>query len=75
MDATVEAFDASRIGIDETYRPLPCLYFAFMSIWFISACSWTINTYKNRHFQANKLQWALSVPLIKALQLTLSFLF
>ncbi|KAL7191259.1 hypothetical protein ACSBR2_023352 [Camellia fascicularis] len=76
MDATVETFDASRIGIDETYRPLPCLYFAFMSIWFVSACSWTINTYKNRHFQANKLQWTLaSVPLIKALQLTLSFLF
>ncbi|GMP34940.1 hypothetical protein CsSME_00007596 [Camellia sinensis var. sinensis] len=76
MDATDETFDASRIGIDETYRPLPCLYFAFMSIWLVSACSWTINTYKNRHFQANKLQWTLaSVPLIKALQLTLSFLF
>ncbi|KAF7124711.1 hypothetical protein RHSIM_Rhsim12G0201900 [Rhododendron simsii] len=80
-------------SIDEAYRPLPCLYLAFTSIWFVSTFFWTFNTYKNRHFQlvynllslvchffgleqANKLQWTLaSVPLIKALQLTLSFLF
>uniref|UniRef100_A0A2N9ID05 THH1/TOM1/TOM3 domain-containing protein n=1 Tax=Fagus sylvatica TaxID=28930 RepID=A0A2N9ID05_FAGSY len=60
-----------RIGLNESYRPLPSLYLAFLSIWVFSACSWTINTYKNRHFQ-----WTLaSVPLIKALQLALSFLF
>ncbi|XP_058192528.1 uncharacterized protein LOC131309864 [Rhododendron vialii] len=63
-------------SIDEAYRPLPCLYLAFTSIWFVSTFFWTFNTYKNRHFQANKLQWTLAfVPLIKALQLTLSFLF
>ncbi|XP_059458638.1 uncharacterized protein LOC132188240 isoform X1 [Corylus avellana] len=67
---------AYRIGLDESYRPLPSLYLAFLSIWLVSACSWTVNTYKNRHFQTNNLQWMLaSVPLIKALQLTLSFLF
>uniref|UniRef100_A0A5B7CBG1 Transmembrane protein n=1 Tax=Davidia involucrata TaxID=16924 RepID=A0A5B7CBG1_DAVIN len=71
-----ESFGASRFGFDEAYRPLPSLYLAFMSIWFVSACSWTINTYKHRHFQTNNLQWTLaSVPLIKALQLALSFLF
>ncbi|KAA8541764.1 hypothetical protein F0562_022916 [Nyssa sinensis] len=71
-----ESFGASRFSIDEAYRPLPSLYLAFMSIWFVSACSWTINTYKNRNFQTNNLQWTLaSVPLIKALQLALSFLF
>lgn len=65
-----------HVGLDESFRPLPSLYLAFLSIWFLSACSWTINTYKNRHFRANNLQWTLaSVPLIKALQLTLSFLF
>ncbi|GMY34333.1 transmembrane protein [Fagus crenata] len=65
-----------RIGLNESYRPLPSLYLAFLSIWVFSACSWTINTYKNRHFQTNNLQWTLaSVPLIKALQLALSFLF
>ncbi|XP_062087546.1 uncharacterized protein LOC133794345 isoform X2 [Humulus lupulus] len=63
-------------GIDESYRPLPALYLAFLSIWLVSACSWTFNTYKKRHFQTNNLQWTLAiVPLIKALQLTLSFLF
>ncbi|GAV77560.1 hypothetical protein CFOL_v3_21031 [Cephalotus follicularis] len=63
-------------GVDESYRPLPALHLSFFCIWFVSACSWTINTYKNRHFQANNLQWTLAtVPLIKALQLALSFLF
>ncbi|KAG2722882.1 hypothetical protein I3843_02G125200 [Carya illinoinensis] len=73
VPASAETF---RIGLDESYRPLPSLYLAFLSIWFVSACSWTMNTYKNRHSQTNNLQWLLaSVPLIKALQLTLSFLF
>lgn len=70
----MDASDGSVL--DESYRPLPALYLAFWSIWFVSACSWTFNTYKNRHFQTNSLQWTLaSVPSIKALQLTLSFLF
>ncbi|KAJ4840233.1 hypothetical protein Tsubulata_050569 [Turnera subulata] len=65
-----------RAGLDESYRPLPSVYLALLSIWFVSACSWTFNTYKNRHFQTNNLQWALaSVPLLKALQLALAFLF
>ncbi|XP_059644268.1 uncharacterized protein LOC132286030 [Cornus florida] len=75
MDVS-ERLGAFRFGIDEAYRPLPSLYLTFMSIWFVLASSWTFNTYKNRHFQTNNLQWSLtSVPLIKALQLTLSFLF
>ncbi|XP_037493626.1 uncharacterized protein LOC105635094 [Jatropha curcas] len=65
-----------RGELDESYRPLPSVYFALLSVWLVSACSWTINTYKKRHFQMNNLQWMLaSVPLIKALQLMLSFLF
>lgn len=40
-----------RLGLDESYRPLPSLYLAFFSFWFVSACSWTFNTFKNRHFQ------------------------
>ncbi|KAM7483772.1 hypothetical protein LguiB_008355 [Lonicera macranthoides] len=68
--------ESLRSVIDEAYRPLAPLYLALMSIWVLSACSWTFNTYKNRHFQSNNLQWTLaSIPLIKALQLTLSFLF
>ncbi|AEE32763.1 putative Lung seven transmembrane receptor [Arabidopsis thaliana] len=63
-------------GVDDSYRHLPILYLTFLTIWSFSACSWTVNTFKNRHFQTNSLQWTLaSVPLIKALQLTLSFLF
>ncbi|XXG45836.1 hypothetical protein AAC387_Pa02g0812 [Persea americana] len=64
------------VAVDEAYRPLPYLYLAFLAIWFVYAFSWTINTWKKRHFQPNNLQWALAlVPLIKALQLGLSFLF
>ncbi|XP_022964205.1 uncharacterized protein LOC111464293 [Cucurbita moschata] len=64
------------IGVDESYRPLPSIYLVFSFIWLLSACSWTVNIYKNRHFQTNNLQWSLaSLPLLKALQLTLSFLF
>ncbi|XP_068638529.1 uncharacterized protein [Aristolochia californica] len=63
-------------GLDDSYRPLPFLYLGFLVIWFVSASTWMINTWRNRHFQANNLQWTLaSVPLVKALQLALSFLF
>ncbi|KAL2338043.1 hypothetical protein Fmac_012489 [Flemingia macrophylla] len=68
--------DGYGVGVDESYRTLPWLYLAFLSIWSLSASYWTAYTYKTRHFQWNNLQWALtSVPLIKALQLMLSFLF
>ncbi|XP_002515993.2 uncharacterized protein LOC8273808 isoform X2 [Ricinus communis] len=71
-----ESIGPFRVEIDESYRPLPSVYLALLSIWLVSAFSWTINTYKNRNFQTNNLQWTLtSVPLIKALQLMLSFLF
>ncbi|KAI4355604.1 hypothetical protein L6164_004361 [Bauhinia variegata] len=64
------------VGLNESYRSLPALYLVFLLIWFVSACSWTLNTYRTRHFQSNNLQWTLaSVPLIKTLQLMLSFLF
>ncbi|GAB4850234.1 hypothetical protein Ancab_029530 [Ancistrocladus abbreviatus] len=66
----------SSSELNEAYRPLPSLYLALSSIWFFSACSWALVTWKNRHFQANNLQWMIaSVPVIKTLQLVLSFLF
>lgn len=75
MDAR-ESFGGNGISLDEAYRPLPSVHFGFLLIWFFSASLWTINTWRNRHFQSTNLQWALaSIPLIKALQLCLSFLF
>ncbi|CAH9056245.1 unnamed protein product, partial [Cuscuta epithymum] len=80
----MEAFAASssgsngpgHIGIAESSIRLPLLYFSLMLVWFLSVCSWTYHTCRTRHFQINKLQWTLtSVPLIKALQLMLCFLF
>ncbi|XP_058074233.1 uncharacterized protein LOC131222983 [Magnolia sinica] len=63
-------------AVDEAYRPLPALYLGFLAIWFVTAFSWTFNTWSKRHFQPNNLQWALaSIPSIKVLQLALSFLF
>ncbi|OAY36635.1 uncharacterized protein LOC110626295 isoform X1 [Manihot esculenta] len=71
-----EGIGRFRVELDESYRPLPSVCLALLTIWLLSAFSWTINTYKNRHFQMNNLQWMLaSVPLIKAVQLMLSFLF
>ncbi|KAG5141584.1 hypothetical protein JHK82_017279 [Glycine max] len=68
--------DGYGVGVDESYSALPWLYLTFLSIWLLSACSWTVYTYKTHHSQWNNLQWTLaSVPLIKALQLMLSFLF
>lgn len=72
----MESPSSASTGIDEAYRPLPCLYFVFTLIWSFLSLSWSINAYRARSFQMNKLQWTLaSVPFIKALQLTLSFLF
>ncbi|GFP90435.1 hypothetical protein PHJA_001187400 [Phtheirospermum japonicum] len=73
---TSGAIDGSLDG-SYSYKPLTPLYFIFMVIWAFSAIAWTFNTCKNGHFQQpNKLQWMLAfVPWIKALQLSLSFLF
>ncbi|KAG5523468.1 hypothetical protein RHGRI_035315 [Rhododendron griersonianum] len=50
-------------SIDEAYRPLPCLYLAFTSIWFVSTFFWTFNTYKNRHFQVYSSSYITQLPL------------
>nr|GEZ58385.1 transmembrane receptor, eukaryota [Tanacetum cinerariifolium] len=63
-------------SINESYWPLPYLYSSFTSIWVVFSSCWIINTYVNRHFQVNNLQWTLaSVPCVKALQLAFSFFF
>ncbi|KAL9247354.1 hypothetical protein vseg_020795 [Gypsophila vaccaria] len=62
--------------VNEAYNPLPCLYLTLSCAWFVSSLFWAHTTWRNRRFQANNLQWTLaSVPLIKTLQLFLSFLF
>ncbi|KAL1551514.1 hypothetical protein AAHA92_19349 [Salvia divinorum] len=72
----METSAAAGDGVDSFYKPLPPLYSAFMTLWLLSAASWTFNTYINRRFQPNKLQWMLAtVPWIKSLQLGFSFLF
>ncbi|KVI05965.1 Transmembrane receptor, eukaryota [Cynara cardunculus var. scolymus] len=68
--------EASNSSINEAYWPLPYLYSSFTSVWLVFASCWIINTYINRHFQVNSLQWTLaSVPCVKALQLAFSFFF
>ncbi|KAL7606741.1 uncharacterized protein LOC111900836 [Lactuca sativa] len=68
--------EASNALINEAYWPLPYLYSTFTSIWLVFASCWIINTYINRRFQVNNLQWTLaSVPCVKALQLAFSFTF
>ncbi|PKA64714.1 hypothetical protein AXF42_Ash007461 [Apostasia shenzhenica] len=61
---------------DESYHPLPSLCLGFLVIWCFSAFSWALHTWRNRHYQINNLQCIMAtVPLIKALQLGLSFSF
>ncbi|KAI3759701.1 hypothetical protein L6452_07710 [Arctium lappa] len=68
--------EASNSSINESYWPLPYLYSSFTSVWLVFASCWIINTYINRHFQVNSLQWTLaSVPCVKALQLAFSLFF
>ncbi|XP_042404100.1 uncharacterized protein LOC121993922 isoform X1 [Zingiber officinale] len=63
-------------ALDDSYRPLPSIYLVFLSIWAVSTFTWTVNTWRNKFFQTNHLQWMLaSVPVIKSLQLALSFSF
>ncbi|KAK6912027.1 hypothetical protein RJ641_024120 [Dillenia turbinata] len=65
-----------HVDVDEAYRPLPSIYLAFLSVWLLSGFSWSFNTLRHRHFQTNKLQWTLaSIPLLKALQLFMSYCF
>ncbi|CAA7402785.1 unnamed protein product [Spirodela intermedia] len=70
---------ASFLGMDEvdgSYRGLPSLYLGLLAVWSISTFYWGVNTWRNRHFQLNNLQWILaSAPLTKVLQLGLSLLF
>lgn len=78
MEAAAASSSSSLdlVTVDESYRVLPSLYLAFLGIWCFSAVSWTLNTWRNRNFQVSKLQWMLaSVPMIKTLQLALSFSF
>ncbi|RCV26723.1 hypothetical protein SEVIR_5G272600v4 [Setaria viridis] len=63
-------------ALSNGYQPLPSLYLGFLAIWAASGFSWAFSSWRNRHFQVNNLQWILAlVPLIKALQMALSFLF
>uniref|UniRef100_A0A453FDJ7 THH1/TOM1/TOM3 domain-containing protein n=1 Tax=Aegilops tauschii subsp. strangulata TaxID=200361 RepID=A0A453FDJ7_AEGTS len=71
-----EASSSSLPALSSAYQPLPSLYLGFLAIWAASGISWAFSSWRNRHFQANNLQWILAlVPLIKALQMALSFLF
>ncbi|XP_073226728.1 uncharacterized protein [Cicer arietinum] len=60
-------------GVDDSYRSLPSLYLAFLSIWFFSAFSWTAYTYKTRHFQACSLWMSFGVYVTGVLFQTAAF--
>ncbi|XP_054781387.1 uncharacterized protein LOC129288692 isoform X2 [Prosopis cineraria] len=72
MDETV-GDGAYPLGLDESYRPLPSLYLAFLSLWLVSACSWTLNTYKKRRFQACSLWMSFGVYVTGVLFQTAAF--
>ncbi|KAK8933912.1 hypothetical protein KSP39_PZI015723 [Platanthera zijinensis] len=69
-------FHLRSAAMDDSYRPLPTLYLVFLAIWCLSTFSWALNTMRNRHFQVSNLQCIMAaVPLIKAVQLGLSYSF
>ncbi|KAL2652331.1 hypothetical protein R1flu_020459 [Riccia fluitans] len=61
---------------EESYRPLPFLFFGLLVVWVILVGVWTVNTWSKRRWQTSNLQWVLTaVPVLKALVLGLSFAF
>ncbi|KAM0946065.1 hypothetical protein DsansV1_C09g0090881 [Dioscorea sansibarensis] len=63
-------------SMEESYHSLPTLYLAFLSFWCASALFWSINTWRHRRSQTNNLQWMMAlVPMVKALQLGMSYIF
>ncbi|KAG0456012.1 hypothetical protein HPP92_023800 [Vanilla planifolia] len=69
-------FYLQGVPLDEGYRPLPWLYLWFLSMWCFFTFYWAVNTWRNRHLQINSLQCVMAVvPLIKVVQLGLSFSF
>lgn len=60
----------------ESYRPLPFLFFGLLMVWTVLAGIWILNTWSKRQWQTGNLQWMLTaVPVLKALVLGLSFTF
>ncbi|KAH7685790.1 Transmembrane protein GPR107/GPR108-like protein [Dioscorea alata] len=58
-------------SMEESYHSLPTLYLAFLFFWCVSALSWSINTWRHR-----RSQWMMAlVPMVKALQLGMSYIF
>ncbi|XP_024372633.1 uncharacterized protein [Physcomitrium patens] len=61
---------------EESYKPLPCLFFGLLIIWVVLVFAWTFNTWTKRQLQTSNLQWMLTaVPVLKSLVLALSFIF
>lgn len=80
MDAAVEQGQQPLITNpsewEESYRPLPYVFFALLLTWMALVVVWTLNTWTKRRWQTSNLQWVLTaVPVLKSLVLGLSFTF
>ncbi|XP_039121261.1 uncharacterized protein LOC120257997 isoform X2 [Dioscorea cayenensis subsp. rotundata] len=63
-------------SMEESYHSLPTLYLAFLFFWCFSTLSWSLNTWRHRRSQTSNLQWMMAlVPMVKALQLGMSYIF
>ncbi|KAG6480320.1 hypothetical protein ZIOFF_063820 [Zingiber officinale] len=51
-------------SLDESYRPLPSIYLAFLAIWAVAAFTWTVNTWRNRFFQVRSRFWHLQLRIL-----------
>ncbi|KAJ7299216.1 hypothetical protein O6H91_Y273700 [Diphasiastrum complanatum] len=66
----------NHIDWEESYRPLPFVFFGLLMVWTVLLGFWILNTWCKRQWQTGNLQWALTlVPILKALVLGLSFAF
>lgn len=48
---TTSSSPTSQIDLDDSYRPLPSVYLAFLAIWAVSGFSWGLSSWRSRHFQ------------------------
>ncbi|KAJ7525471.1 hypothetical protein O6H91_17G052800 [Diphasiastrum complanatum] len=61
---------------EQSYKPLPFLFFGLLILWITLLSIWTFNTWSKRRWQTSNLQWVLTtVPVLKSLVVGLSFAF
>lgn len=83
MDAAIEhvkpAIISSPSEWEESYRPLPFLFFGLLITWMVLVFLWTLNTWSKRRWQVSSVQYSrlllLEIDELHSLLPSLEFFF